>query len=182
MPSDSAAKLAPTTSHSDFFLKLEDIKGESTDDKHKGEIDLVGFSFGAFQPGAAASVGSGSGAGKVSFSEVVVTKLMDAASAKLMVACASGQHFKEATLTLRKAGGSQVEYATISLKQVLVSGYEAGGGTSEPEAVVGKFTLPVETIKLNFAHITFKYTAQNQDGTAGPKTMAGWDLQKNIKS
>ena len=181
MPSDYAAKLAPTTSHSDFFLKLEDIKGESVDDKHKNEIDLVGFSFGAFQPGAAASVGSGSGAGKVAFSEIVITKLMDAASPKLMLACASGQHFKEATLTCRKAGGSAVEYLKIKFEQVLVSGYETCGGTAEPKEVSGKYTLPVDIIKLNYAKIQFNYVAQNKDGTTGANTMTGWDLQANKK-
>ena len=181
MPSDYATKLAPTTSHSDFFLKLDDIKGESQDDKHKGEIDLVGFSFGAIQPGAAGSIGSGSGAGKVSFSHFVLTKLMDSASPKLMLACASGQHFKEATLTCAKAGGSKVEYLKIKLEQVLISGYETSGGTAEPEEMSGKYTLPVDVIKLNYAKIQFNYVAQNKDGTAGANTMTGWDLQKNVK-
>ncbi len=45
------AKMAPMTSHSDFFLKLGDIKGESLDDKHKGEIDLMTFRFNVRQPG-----------------------------------------------------------------------------------------------------------------------------------
>ena len=33
----------------DYFLKLEGIKGESTDDKHKDEIDVLSFSWGASQ-------------------------------------------------------------------------------------------------------------------------------------
>ena len=30
----------------DIFLKLGDIKGESTDDKHKNEIEVLSFSWG----------------------------------------------------------------------------------------------------------------------------------------
>ncbi len=127
MPTAVESKLAPMTSHSDFFLKLGDIKGESLDDKHKGEIDLISFKFGVRQPGGAAAVGSGAGVGKAQFHEFQFTKRMDSASAKLMLACATGQHFPEVTLTCRRAGGSQVEYMKIKLEQVLVSGYESSG-------------------------------------------------------
>ena len=61
MPTAVESKLAPMTSHSDFFLKLGDIKGESLDDKHKGEIDLISFKFGVRQPGGAAAVGAAGG-------------------------------------------------------------------------------------------------------------------------
>ena len=30
----------------DYFLKLDGISGESTDSKHKGEIEVLSFSFG----------------------------------------------------------------------------------------------------------------------------------------
>jgi len=103
-------KMAPMTSHSDFFLKLGDIKGESQDDKHKGEIELMSFSFGVAQPAGSAATGTGSGVGKAQFHEFEFTKRIDAASAKLMLACASGQHFPDVTLTCRRAGGTQAEF------------------------------------------------------------------------
>ena len=37
----------------DAFLKLDGIKGEATDDKHKGEIDVLEFSWGLSQIGRA---------------------------------------------------------------------------------------------------------------------------------
>jgi len=43
----------------DYFLKLDGIKGESKDSKHKDEIDLLSFSWGATQTGAHASGGGG---------------------------------------------------------------------------------------------------------------------------
>src|ERR1700746_771937 len=131
-------KYASMTAHSDFFLKLGDIKGESQDDKHKGEIDLISFRFGVRQPGGAAAVGGGGGIGKAQFQEFEFTKRMDAASAKLMLACATGQHFSEVTLSCRKAGGTQMEYLKIKLENVLVSGYETSGGSDSEQ----KETLP----------------------------------------
>ncbi len=170
------SKTAPMTAHSDFFLKLGDIKGESLDDKHKGEIDLISFKFGVRQPGAAAAVGAGGGIGKAQFHEFEFTKRIDSASAKLMLACASGQHFPEVTLSCRRAGGTQAEYLKIKLEQVLVSGYETSGGEGNL-----KDTLPIDTFHLNFAKITYNYKAQNSDGTEGANTQTGWDLQKNVK-
>ncbi len=176
MPTAVESKMAPMTSHSDFFLKLGDIKGESKDDQHKGEIDLISFKFGVRQPGGAAAVGAGAGIGKAQFHEFEFTKRMDCASAKLMLACATGQHFPEVTLTCRRAGGSQVEYVKIKLEQVLVSGYESSGGEEGH-----KDTLPIDTFQLNFAKIHYDYTAQTEQGTSGAHTMASYDLQANKK-
>jgi type VI secretion system secreted protein Hcp len=164
------------TAHSDFFLKLGDIKGESLDDKHKGEMELLSFSFGVAQPGGAASVGTGSGVGKAQFHEFEFTKRVDAASAKLMLACASGQHFPEVTLTCRRAGGTQAEYMKIKMEQVLVSGYTIGPGDDDRSD-----HLPIDTIRINYSKIGFNYKAQNADGSEGANTMTGWDLNKNTK-
>jgi len=176
MPTAVESKLAPMTSHSDFFLKIGDIKGESLDDKHKGEIDLMSYKFGVRQPGGSAAVGAGGGVGKAQFHEFEFTKRIDAASAKLMQACASGQHFPEVTLTCRRAGGAQAEFLKIKLEQVIVSGYESSGGENSY-----KDTLPIDTFYLNFAKITYNYKAQNADGTEGANTQTGWDVQANKK-
>ena len=168
-------QMASMTSHSDFFLKIGDIKGESQDDKHKGEMDLKSFSFGVKQPGGAAAVGAGAGVGKAQFHEFTFQKSVDSSSAKLMQACASGQHFPEATLTCRRAGGTQAEYLKIKLENVLISGFESSGGHDENEK------LPTETFSLNFGKITFGYKAQNADGTEGANTQTGWDLLANKK-
>ena len=45
----------------DYFLKIDGIDGESTDAKHKGEIDLQSWGFGASQSGTMHSGGGGGG-------------------------------------------------------------------------------------------------------------------------
>jgi type VI secretion system secreted protein Hcp len=107
----------------DAFLKLDGIKGESADAKHKGEIDILSFSWGVQQTGTSAS-GGGGGSGKVKFHDLQITKKTDAASPLLMLNCANGAHLKEASLTVRKAGGEQLEYLKIKLTDVLVSSYQ----------------------------------------------------------
>jgi type VI secretion system secreted protein Hcp len=52
----------------DMFLKLDGIPGESRDSKHKGEIEIESFSWGASNSGSAAH-GSGGGAGKVAMQD-----------------------------------------------------------------------------------------------------------------
>jgi len=42
---------AVTGGASDYLLKIDGIKGEAIDDKHRGEIELLSWSFGASQTG-----------------------------------------------------------------------------------------------------------------------------------
>jgi len=165
-----------------FFVKIGDIKGESQDSKHKGEINVLTWSFGAAQPGASAIAGQGAGVGKVQFRDFHITKYVDSATPKLMLACASGQHFPELTFSARRAGGTQAEYLKIKLTNVIISSYETtshgDGGAADTQL---KSTLPIDSVTLNYAKIEVNYKAQNQDGTEGANTQAGWDLQQNVK-
>jgi type VI secretion system secreted protein Hcp len=158
----------------DAFLKLDGIDGESQDDKHKNEIDLISFNFGAQQPQSAAT-GGGLGAGKVHMSDLTVTKHIDKASPKLLLACCTGQHIKTASLTARKAGGGQQDYMVVKLTDVIVSGYHGAG-----EAQNGN-TLPSEQVALNYSKIEYEYKQQNADGTLGGTVAAGYDVKANKK-
>ena len=93
----------------DTFLKLGDIKGESKDSKHGGEIDVLSWSWGVSQTGTM-SYGGGGGAGKANFQDLNFMHNVDKASPILMLKCATGEHIKEATLVSRKAGKTQQEY------------------------------------------------------------------------
>src|SRR5262245_66045949 len=104
----------------DYFLKLEGVEGESTDDKHKGEIDREQFSFGERQQGTGGH-GGGGGAGKVQMNDFRFVSRTCKASPKLFLACATGEHLKKAVLTCRKAGKDQQEYLIVTMEDVLVS-------------------------------------------------------------
>src|SRR5438309_10883689 len=88
----------------DMFLKINGVDGESKDDKHKKEIDVLAWSWGMSNSGSA-HAGGGAGAGKVNVQDVSVTKYVDSSSPKLMLACCNGTHYANPLLPGRKAGG-----------------------------------------------------------------------------
>jgi len=156
----------------DYFLKIDGIPGESRDAKHKEEIEVLSWSWGESavgQPGT----GSGAGAGKVQFQDFHFTSLISKASPKLMEACASGKHMKNAVLTARRAGGGNVEFLTLALSDVLVASYQTGGAESE--------TAPVDSAALRFSQIRVEYRVMRPDGTLGSPVKFGWDSAKNKK-
>jgi type VI secretion system secreted protein Hcp len=154
----------------DYFLKIETIPGESKDTKHKDEIDLESFSWGATQGGSFAA-GGGGGAGKVSMQDFHFVMKMNKSSPKLLLACANGEHIKKAVLVCRKAGKDQQEYLKVVMSDILVSSYQSGGSShGDP--------LPTEQISLNFAKIEMEYKEQKDDGTLGGTTKAGYDLKQ----
>lgn len=154
----------------DYFLKLQGIDGESTDSKHKAEIDIESWSWGATQSGAH-GFGGGGGAGKVQMQDFHFTMRVNKASPKLMLACATGEHIKEAILTCRKAGKEQQEYLKIKFSDLLVSSYQTGGSAGD--------VIPMDQISLNFSKIELEYKEQKPDGTLGGATKAGYDLKLN---
>ncbi|MBS1812092.1 MAG: type VI secretion system tube protein Hcp [Acidobacteria bacterium] len=155
----------------DYFLKIDGIPGESQDSKHKGEIDIESFSWGATQSGAHAA-GGGGGAGKVSMQDFHFVMKINKASPKLFLACANGEHIKKAVLVCRKAGKEQQEFMTVTMSDLLVSSFQTGGSGHGD-------ILPTDQISLNFAKIEFEYKEQKPDGTLGGAVKAGYDLKQN---
>ena len=156
----------------DYFLKFDGIKGESTDVKHKDEIDVESWSWGETHPGSAApGGGGGGGAGKVSMQDFQFVMRLNRASPRLMRACATGQHIKLATLSARKAGKGQQEYLTFKFHDVLVSSFQTGGSE---DAVV-----PADSVSFNFAKIEVEYKPQKADGSLGSPVEFRYDLKAN---
>ncbi len=153
---------------SDMFLKIDGIDGESADGKHKGEIDILSWSFGATNSGSMAH-GGGGGTGKVAFQDFHFVKKVDKAGPKLLEHCANGKHIKKAVLVNRKQGGEQMDYVTITLTDLLVSSINLGSSGSDDS----------EQFSLNYSHIEYKYTAQNEKGARAGDTAMKWNIKKN---
>ena len=153
----------------DYFLKIEGIKGESHDSKHKDEIDLLSWSWGETQTGSHA-FGGGGGAGKVNMQDFQFTMNANLASPKLLLACANGEHIKEATMTCRKAGKEQQEYLKIKMNDLLVSSFQTGGHSGGE--------VPVDQISVNYTKIEYQYAKQKPDGTLDGPVKAGYNLKE----
>ena len=156
----------------DMFLKLEGVDGESKDDGHKKEIDVLAWSWGASQSGTG-HVGGGSGAGKVSVQDLSFTKYADSASHLLLLDCCNGQHIKKGVLTVRKAGATPLEYIKLTMEDILVSAISTGGSGGEDRLT--------ETITLNFSKFKYEYTPQKADGSGDGVKETGWDIAANKK-
>ena len=155
----------------DYFLKLEGIAGESLDHKHRDEIQILSWSWGESQSGTMSS-GGGGGAGKVNMQDFHFVMKVTKATPKLFLACASGEHIKQAVLTCRKAGKTQQDFLTYTFTDVLVSSYQTGGSSSGDE-------IPMEQVSLNYTKIELEYKAQKPDGTLEGGIKAGWNLKAN---
>jgi type VI secretion system secreted protein Hcp len=90
----------------------------------------------------------------------------------MAVACASGQHFKSATLTARKAGKGQQEFLVYKLTDVLVTSYQTGGSSGSD--------APGDSVALDFASIEVEFRPQSSTGKVEP-VKAGWDVKANKK-
>ena len=157
---------------SDIFAKIGDIKGETTDDKHKDEIDVLSYSWGVSQTGTFA-FGGGAGAGKAQFNDFNFTTNVSKASPALFLACASGTHIKEATISVRKKGENPQDYLILKMTDVMISSYNAAGSSGGDR--------PTESINMAFAKIEFTYKTQKENGGLGESFTAGWDLKANKK-
>jgi type VI secretion system secreted protein Hcp len=152
---------------SDIFAKIGDIKGESLDDKHKDEIEVLSWSWGVTN--AAKVTGSGGGAGKASFHDLSFTHKIDKASPVLMKGCATGQHLKAATITHRKAGKGQQEFLIIKMNDVLITAVTDTDSSEDAH---------LETVSLVFAKVDLEYRPQKADGSLD----AGIHFKYDIKA
>lgn len=157
----------------DMFLKLDDVKGESVDSKHKEEIDVLAWSWGMSQSGTT-HVGGGGGAGKVSVQDISITKYVDKATPNLVKSCCDGKHYKEAILVVRKAGEKPLEYLKITMKEVLIANVSTGGSGGEDRLT--------ENVTLNFAEFKLEYAPQKKDGTGEPAIPVAWHIAENAEA
>ncbi|MCB1123873.1 MAG: type VI secretion system tube protein Hcp [Verrucomicrobiae bacterium] len=120
------------------FMKVGDIKGESTSSDHEEEIDIHDVSWVISRP--LEVEGSVRTRGNAQFGDLVATHRIDKATPKLFEACANGASFPEVIVTFRKdSGEAHLDYLVITLTNVTVTSYEIlGGGTAQvPDAKVG---------------------------------------------
>jgi type VI secretion system secreted protein Hcp len=154
---------------SDIFAKIGDIKGESLDDKHKDEIEVLSFSWGVTNAGVI-STGGGGGTGKATFQDLSIVHHIDKASPLLLKACATGTHLKDATITHRKAGKGQQEYLVVKLNDVIITGVTHGGASGQPIS---------ESVTLAFAKVDLEYKPQKLDGSLDAGIHFKYDIKGN---
>jgi type VI secretion system secreted protein Hcp len=137
----------------DMFLKVQGITGESADDKHKGEIEVVSWSWGM----EGQSEGGLQASFRTRYTDLHIRKRVDRASATLMQYLSAHKVADQALLTVRKAGTTPLEYLKIELKQARIKALDLQTDGTEV----------IERVRLGFAVVTVTYTPQGATGGMG---------------
>jgi type VI secretion system secreted protein Hcp len=152
-----------------IFARIGTIKGESQDDKHADEIEVLAWTWGVSHAGTTAQ-GGGGGRSRASFPDLNFTHQVDKASPLLMRACATGEHIMEGTITVRKAGEGQHEYLVVTMTDIVVTSVSTSGGE-------GGSTM--EAVSLAFAKVDLEYTPQKPDGSPDAGLHFKYDIKGN---
>lgn len=156
----------------DYFLKLDQVPGESLKVGHEKEMELNNWNFSAYQTGTS-EIGAGLSAGRVSLSDFSFSKIADSATAKLLQMMFTGQHLKNAIMTARRSGesgGEPVDYLKWEYTDVIVSGHSYNG--------VGGASIPEENVTLRFTKAVMFYREIKQ-GVPQGVVSGGWDSKAN---
>ena len=153
----------PALAAVDSFVKIAGIDGESQDEQHKGEIDVLSWSWGMNGASLRASPTNPSQPvgplARACTHEFTITKQVDRASPSLFASAATGTSIPTAVITVRKAGRGQQEFMTVTLSNVVVSSVAQAGASGDQG--------PTESVTFNFSSVLIVYTPQNADGSAG---------------
>lgn len=156
----------------DMFMKLGSLKDESRDSVHKGETDVLAWSWGVSNS-SSAQTGGGMGSGKVNCQNLSFTKYTSKSTPDMLLACCKGTHYPEAKLVVRKAGDKQLEYLTITLTEVIITSVSCGGSGGEDRLT--------ENVTIDFAKAKVQYVEQTATGGEGDKPEMTYNFAENIK-
>jgi type VI secretion system secreted protein Hcp len=152
-----------------IFAKIGDIKGDSVDARHPDEIDVMSFSWGVAHTGPASSGGGGAG-GKPTFQDLLIVHPIDSATPALLLACATGRHISQATISHRRAGDNQQDYLTITLSDVTIATVTENGVEAQPYT---------ETVSLRYAKVDLLYRKRRPDGSLDDGRHFTFDVRTN---
>jgi type VI secretion system secreted protein Hcp len=155
----------------DIFLKIDGINGESLDDRHKDEIEVLTWDWEILQD-STMHAGSGGGAGKATVKDLTFEHWIDRASPNLMKYALTGKHIDQAVLVMRKAGGNPLEYLKLTMSDVLVTRVKPSGSHNDVER-------SLESVSLSFSKVKQEYVVQNAQGGSGGAVMASFDIKGN---
>jgi type VI secretion system secreted protein Hcp len=154
----------------DTHIKFDGVEGESTHEAHKGEVEVLSWSWGVSNVGAGQG-GGGSGVGRAQPANLNILHNYDKASPLLAKKCAQGVHFPVVVLTARKAGEGQKDFLKVTMKEVFITSVapsDGGGGTI------------VESVSMSYGEIDFSYKPQDAAGGLGGEIKFGWNVKTSV--
>jgi type VI secretion system secreted protein Hcp len=151
--------LAAFGGSTNLYLKIATIPGDSTNDRHAHEIDVDTLAWGVANPKVSAT--------GASFSAITITKGIDSASPKLMIATAGGTDVGNTTITATKVGGEETRFATIDLEHTFVTSFnQTANRTSGFDEKIG----------LRYTKATLTFFKQDASGGSTASIIGCWNL------
>lgn len=157
-----------------MLLKIDKVDGESTLKGFEKFIEVTSYSHEVSNPVQIGASNTGRTTGRPRLGELVITKLMDAASPDLNFYCCQAKDLGSVTLTLVRQDAEAKEnlkYMEYKMEKTLLSSVSIGG--------IGGDDVPTETVTFNYTKLTWTYIPQKKEvGSAGniPKW---WDQETN---
>lgn len=141
--------MATENSEAAAYIKFDGVEGESTASKFRGYLKVEFFKV---------EIEGAGGREAPVLKDLVISLPMEKSSPTLMLACATGQILKDATLVLTKmtGAGEEVAFLKIKMTDVLVSSYSTSGKADE---------LPSDQISLNYTEVEWTYNVYGDDGS-----------------
>ena len=152
----------------DYFLKLDGIQGESADDKHKNEIQILSWSWGGSQVSSVAGTG-GSGAGKADLSDFSVMAYFDKSTPKFFKSLTTGVHIATGNLTAVKSGADGKPYLKVDFKELFVSSLQISASSE----------IPSVSISFTYNEISIDYSVQDEKGNLTSIGPVSYSLKAN---
>ncbi len=156
-----------------IYALFDGIEGESAERDHARWIDVAAYSHALSSPGAVGT-GGGAGAGKVQHEPVVFVKNLDASSPELIKALNTGKNISKATFDFVRAGERKFVFLRVVLDDVRLIAYSVSGSAGADALT--------ESISVVYRKITWTYTPQKPDGSAGTPVTTSYDASTNTAS
>ena len=150
----------------DTHIKFDGVEGESTHTDHKGEVQVLSWSWGVSN--ASHGAGGGSGKGKATPGDLHLMHLYDKASPVLAKKCAQGVHFPTVVITSRKSGEGQKDFLKITMKEVFITSVQPAGSSGGDIA---------ESVSMSYGSVEFAYKPQDEKGGLGGEVKFAWDTK-----
>jgi len=140
------------------FMKLGDIKGESTDGDHKDWILIESMSSPIFRSIPEGAKDQQRTKGETTLGDIVVVRQLDKSSTKLQEACANGTFYSEVEVHFCSQIKNKAEpYLKYKLSDVIITSYSFHGNSAGDP-------LPSEEVTLGYSEVEWTYI------TLDPKT------------
>ncbi|MDN3920029.1 Hcp family type VI secretion system effector [Roseateles violae] len=144
----------------DIYLSIRtkragELKGEASAKGHQNAIAAHGFRFGV---SAGSALGSGQATARRQYKQLVVSKRLDSSSTSLMSVLATNDEIKDLRLALRKPGGDQDDFFTLSLSGARVVGLDLD---------CNEHGETLEQVSFAFTRVEIEYRVQGSDGVLG---------------